>query len=401
MTARGSRSQAKSKRRGRAQSGARLAEVFPEEVDPRGIHTLRVMMGTVEGVDGRDVFVDLGPRMQGVLPLERFTRAPRRGESFEFTLRGQEDDLWAVELAETQPMVSWETMELGSLVEARAIGANAGGLECKVGQLHGFMPRSECGIGRRTRPHALVGRRFWAEVIEVDRERQRVLLSRKRASQRRSESHQARGAQTLKLGAIVSGRVDRLLANGAAIRLDGGLRAFLHVSDIDHERVADPADRLDPEQRLELRVLAIRRGGRRISVGLKQVGPSPWTGLEARVNAGALLRGEVTCIREFGVFVRVSRGVVGLVRAAEANADPTRSLRHAYREGQSIVVRAVSLDVERERLELSTLHADGREIDPAEADLEVEDLRRLLPEPKLLETPLGAKLFAALIGRNG
>ena len=293
-----------------------------EEADPRGLHTLRVMTGTVEGVDGRDVFVDLGPRMQGVLPLKRFPRTPGRGEEFEFTLRGQEDGLWAVELAETQPMVSWETMELGSLVEARAIGANAGGLECKVGQLHGFMPRSECGIGRRTRPHALVGRRFWAEVFEIDQERQRVLISRKRASRRRAESQQARSAQNLKLGTMVAGRVDRLLSNGAMIRLDGGLRAFLHVSDIDHERVEDPADRLAPEQRLDLRVLAIRRGGRRISVGLKQVGPSPWTGLERRVNSGALLRGEITRIKEFGVFVRVSRGVIGLIRAAEADPDP-------------------------------------------------------------------------------
>ena len=396
MTPRRPSSSTRRESAGKRRRGPAASEAFDAAEEERGLHTLRVVRGTVEGIDGRDVFVDLGPRMQGVLPLSRFGERPERGSSHEFTLRGQEDGLWVLELAETLPMPSWESMQVGSLVEARGIGANPGGVECKIGRLHGFMPRSETGLGRREPTSELVGKHFWAEVTEVDPERQRVLLSRKLARRRLDEGAQSRGAQSLSIGSVVPARVERLLPYGAVLRLDRGLRGFLHVSDIDHERVEDPADRLTVDGQLDVKVLAIRRGGARIALGLKQLLPSPWAGLERRVASGALLAGEITSIRDFGAFVRVARGVTGLLRTAESDVEPGRSLRQVYSTGQRLVVRAVTLDVERERLALSRYHRDGRRIVEDEAELEPVDLSRLEVSAEAMETPLGRMLGEAL-----
>src|SRR5687768_6888985 len=112
----------------------------PDALPPareHGSHTLKVYSGTVVGRHEKDVFVELGARMQGVIALDHFEEAPRVGEVFEFTLRGQEDGLWALALREEQVLATWEDLELGSWVQARAVRAVPGGLEMRVGPLHG------------------------------------------------------------------------------------------------------------------------------------------------------------------------------------------------------------------------------------------------------------------------
>ena len=118
-----------------------------EPADPagHGPHTLKVWKGTVVGVYGDDVFVELGPRMQGVISVRQFEDRPRIGESYEFTLRGREDGLWALSRRETRSLATWEDMELGSLVHARAVRADRDGLELKIGPLHAFMPNRTPG----------------------------------------------------------------------------------------------------------------------------------------------------------------------------------------------------------------------------------------------------------------
>ncbi len=112
---------------------------MPSEKD-HGPHTLKVWKGVVVGVYGADVFVELGIRMQGVISTQAFETTPKVGDEFEFTLRGREDGLWALQRRETQSLATWEDMQSGDLVHARAVRANRDGLELKIGPLHAFMP---------------------------------------------------------------------------------------------------------------------------------------------------------------------------------------------------------------------------------------------------------------------
>ena len=115
----------------------------PPDPEGHGEHTLRVHVGTIVGIFGDDVFVELGPRMQGVISRRKFAEPPQVGDEHEFTLRGQEESLWALSLREERSLSSWEEMRAGSLVDGHVVRRRPEGLELKVGPLHAFMPRSQ------------------------------------------------------------------------------------------------------------------------------------------------------------------------------------------------------------------------------------------------------------------
>ena len=362
-----------------------------------GSHTLRVWSGTVVGLFGNDVFVELGPRMQGVIELHHFAQPPALGSVHEFTLRGLEEGLWSLSLSTEKTLTTWKQMEIGCLVQARCVRVAPGGLEVKIGELHGFMPKSHTGLPRDQRPDPLVGKVFTVEVIEVDSERQRVTVSRKLVVQReRNDDHQ-REVDRLKIGQIVQGRVTRIEDYGAFCAIGHGLEGLVHVSNLSHERVETPESMLKIGDTLDLKVLHIRRGGKRIGLGLKQMKESPWLDLERTAYVGQIVAGVVTRVRDFGVFVAIRPGVEGLVPASESGVGPTQRLRGALQEGERVSARILSIDPERERIALSFLHVTGARIAPEEADAaeSFEGLARSLGvEP--LRSKLGDELKRAL-----
>src|SRR6202008_2746348 len=102
--------------------------------------------GTITGISGDDVFVDLGPRMQGVISLGEFEEKPAVGAKFEFSLQGREDELWLLSRKEALAIAAWDEVEVGSLVKARVSGQNTGGLEAKIGPMSAFLPSSQVGL---------------------------------------------------------------------------------------------------------------------------------------------------------------------------------------------------------------------------------------------------------------
>jgi small subunit ribosomal protein S1 len=348
------------------------ATASPSRSIERGAHTLRVMRGSIVGIDGRDVFVELSPRQQGVIRRDRFAADPALGESFEFTLRGQEQGLWVLELKESLPSLRWETIEVGEVVEARALAVNPGGLELKLGSLHAFMPKAESGLARREDPRLLLGQQLLCEVLDVDPARQRVLLSRKRVLQAARESRRRRSALALRPGAVLPGRVVRLEPFGAIVRLDGDVEGLLHVSNIQREAPEHPGQVLNLGQRLELVVLAVRQGGKRISLGLKQLEPSPWKAFAATYPLGSLVAAEVERAVPFGAFVRLLEpkdtewlpgSIEGLVHRSECALPEGVHPRQALARGARLCLRVLSVDPERERLSLSRTDPAGRLLD--------------------------------------
>lgn len=333
-----------------------------------GSHTLKVWKGAVVGVYGRDVFVELGPRMQGVIDVKAFETKPAVGDVFEFTLRGQEEGLWALQLAQKKPLVSWEKMEAGSIVQAHVVRVAHGGLEVKIGPLHAFLPKSHTGLERDEDPKVLVGKHLACEVLEVDTQRQRAVVSRKLVLQRERTSEHQRLVGALKPGDVVQGRVTRVEPYGAFVAFGKGLTGLVHVSNLSHERIEDAAQLVKLGQILDLRVLHIKQGGKRIGLGLKQMQQSPWTFVESAMYTGQIVAGRVTRLVEFGAFVSVRDGVEGLLPIAQAGLAPGQALRAVVAPGAAVSVRVIELDPERERMALSLLHEDGRRIQPDEAE---------------------------------
>jgi small subunit ribosomal protein S1 len=355
----------------RPQSNARPGDPEPVESD-HGPHTLRVWRGTVVGSYGDDVFVELGPRMQGVISRRKFDTPPRIDDEFEFTLRGLEEGLWSLSLAvqAEKSLVTWEQMQPGSLVQARVIRVAPGGLEIKIGPLHAFMPKSQTGLSRDQKPDLLVGKVLTCEVIEVDPERARVTVSRRTVLQRERDSERQRAVDQLKPGQAVQGRITRIEDYGAfvAIGTSGkGVEGLLHVSNLSHSRIGHPNELVKLGQVLDLKVLAIRRGGKRIELGLKQMQQSPWRDLERTIYVGQVVEGVLTRIFEFGAFITLRPGIEGLVPASEAGLPRGQDMRSHFEPGDRVSARVLSFDLERERLSLSLVHRSGARIAPDEA----------------------------------
>ena len=350
-----------------------------------GSHTLEVVRGMVLSVHGDDVFVELGPNRQGVISVREFDEAPEEGDTFSFTLRGREESLWCLALAERRSMASWEEMEVGSLVSARVLRLHDENFQLKVGALHAWMPRSQCGIPRGHDVKPLIGKTLTVEVIEIDTRHQRVIVSRKTVLQREKEQ---RGTRIHMVpGDRVNGRITRIEPYGAFVQLTRGRLGMIHVSNMAHERIDAPTTLFRVGETVETRVLSVRADGKRISLGMKQLTENPWNALERSAYEGQLVEGTAIRIAAFGIFVRVEPGVVGLVHDSQLPGG--KAGRAGVARGDKVTVRILSIDVEAERLSLSLLHRSGRALAHDEATM-VEDLDALAGE--LCETEHGTNL---------
>lgn len=374
----------------------RDADLDPTE---RGEHTLRVQEGTVVGVYGPDVFVELGPRAQGVIALDRFAERPELGSRHRFTLRGREDDLWALSLVAEGTLASWRTAEVGALVQARFVRATHGGLEAKVGPLHGFVPKSHTGLDRTRKPDELVGRILTCEVLEVDHERQRVLLSRKLVERRERADTRHRAVGALQVGARVQGRVTRVERYGAFVAFGRGLEGLVHVSNLAWERVPDAREVLAKGSTVDCRILAVRAKGKKIALGIKQLEPSPWEALEPRDWIERVVRGSVLDRARFGLFVRVAPGLVGLVHASETGL-PRAELERGADVGDEVTVRVVAVEPERERMSLSLVARDGRRLGPEDTRADLDEVLGRLVADDAQRSSFGASLLRALRQRE-
>jgi small subunit ribosomal protein S1 len=330
-----------------------------------GHHTLKVQRGVVVGVHGDDVFVQLGLRVQGVISRRKFGAAPREGDEFDFTLRGREENLWALDLADEPTLSSWEDMEPGCLVPARVMRAVDGGLQLKIGRLHAFLPKSQTGLPREKSPTTLTGKTFTVEVLEVDPEHQRVIVSRKAVLTREREAQ--RCLDRIVVGQIVHGRVVRIEGYGVFVSLGRGREGLVHISNLTYDPSAQAEDLVSLGEPIEAKVLHVKSGGRRIGLGVKQLSENPWRVVDREHYENQLVAVTVTRLTEFGAFCRLRPGVEGLLPNAESGHG-NRGARGVVREGQEITVRIAALEAEVQRMTLSLMHASGAPITPEEAE---------------------------------
>lgn len=322
----------------------------------RGAHTLEMRTGTVVGIDGRDVFVEFGPRFQGVLRLAEGEEAPAEGSKQRYTLRGTEEGLWRLERPGVAPLPTWREIRVGDLVEARVLAPHPFGLELRAGDLHAFMPFSQLGLGRRVQARALVGHRMVCEVLAVEAHRQRIILSRRLAKSRERE----RGLvhSDLAPGRIVSGRVAKIVGFGVFVDLGPRLRGLVHISNIAHGRVADPSEHVEIGATIEVLVLRVDRGGRRVSLGLKQLQTDPLDALDGRCEVNPVVLARAQGRTPKGQWFDLPGGVRAL-----ADRDGLGPLEPGCRElksGATVPVRVVAIDYSLRRVNVSVCHEDGR-----------------------------------------
>lgn len=318
-----------------------------------------VMRGTVVGVTGDDVIVELGPRMQGVISVREFDEAPAVGAAFDFTLHGREDDLWKLLRNKPRAIAVGDDIEVGAVVKGKVTGQNTGGLELKVGNSSAFMPASQVALAREENLGQFVGQMLTCEVVDIDRERRRIVVSRRAVLEKERNEARKETVGKLSTGQTVRGKVTRVESFGAFVDLGGGVEGMIHVSNLSHKRVETATEALKPGDEVEAQIVAITDGGKRIGLSKKALEADPWATADRKLAPNQVITGKVTRVMDFGAFVELEPGLEGLVHVSQLAKDRVRRPSDLVKPGQELQVRVIAVDRAKSRISLSRLDVRG------------------------------------------
>ena len=316
--------------------------------------------GTVLSVGADTAFIDLGGRRQGAMKLagivDEAGELPAVGQTLELSVgtRNEEDGLYEVAAANRAVSVDdWSQLEAGMIVEARVTAANKGGLECEVAGLRGFMPTSLVSPWRIENLAELVGQTLESLVTEIVPAARRLVLSRRAVIERQAADARLRMLETLEVGSSIDGIVRSVRDFGAFVDIGIGVEGLVHVSQLSWDRVANPADVLQPGQKVRVVVKKIDRQTGKIGLSIRDLVESPWKHAGEKYHVGATVRGRVSRIAQFGAFVRLEPGVEGLVHVSEIATRHIRSVADAVKEGEEVECRVLAVDPDEQRMSLS------------------------------------------------
>jgi ribosomal protein S1 len=363
-------------RRNRAEDRKHVAEGGRGQESLPGPQT-----GKVISIRGKSVFVDLGAKSEGVVPVEQFEGdLPQPGDPIEVVVDRFDTDegLLLLSLKGATVEASWENLRKGLIVEARVTKTNKGGLEVEVDGIRGFLPIGQIEIGRVDDASTYVGQRLRVLVTEAHRRDRNLVVSRRELLERERAEQREQTWAALQEGQIRPGVVRSVKDYGAFIDL-GGVDGFLHVSEMSWSRVSDPSSLLKAGQEVQVKVLKIDRTTSKISLGLKQLTPSPWDRVEETYSRGQVLQGKVTRLMDFGAFVELEPGVEGLVHISELAPNRVRRVADIVQPGQEVEVRILKIEPEAKKIALSLRALPGA-VQP-ETDDEPEDETPAPPKP--------------------
>jgi small subunit ribosomal protein S1 len=328
-----------------------------------------IRKGTVTHVGREDVFLEFGPREQGVVPLTQFAENPEPGTVLTVHVDAfdAKEGLYLCSMKRGVQAAEWETLEVGSVLMGQVLAVNKGGLDVKVGNLSAFLPAGQASLERIEKLEVLIGQSFPVEVIEVDRDRRRIVVSRRGILGREREEKRAHATKALLPGTTVAGRVTKVEPFGCFVDL-GGVEGLVHVSQMAWTRVEKPEEVVKAGDPVKVQVLEVSEDGRRISLSMKALQPDPWIGWTQEHPPGSMVEGTVTRLATYGGFVEVAPGIEGLAHVSQLVPGGARSAREALHAGQKVTVRVVQVDAVQRRIGLSLLTETGDRLTDDVAD---------------------------------
>ncbi len=325
--------------------------------------------GTVVKLSEADALVDIGYKTEGVLPLAEISRrslgAPsevlKEGQVIEVLVLKRDDDgrplLSRKQIEEEEAWLNLEeAYEKGLTIEVPVTAQVKGGLVADVGT-RGFIPASQVGLSFIKDLTPYVGKTLRVKVIELDREDRKVVLSEKKVLEGERETGRSQLLETLTEGETRTGEVRRVTDYGAFVDV-GGVDGLLHVSEMSWKRVSDPREVVKEGDTVEVRILKIDRERGRVSLGLKQTAPDPWSSVPARYPVGAVVPGKVVSVTDFGVFVELEEGIEGLVHISQLSDKRVGHPSEVARVGDELKVKVLKVSPAERRISLSAREAE-------------------------------------------
>ena len=337
-----------------------------------------VIEGIVVRIDKDEVLVDIGSKSEGVIPFHEMRDAHGNptetlhvgDEILAYVLQQENQDghvVLSVNRAQAEKgwRVAQTRFERGEIIEAEIVEHNKGGLIANVEGVRGFIPlsqivdlksvsASEESVEERLK--AMRGERKFLKVIEINRRRNRLILSERAAIQERRAVQKDRLLIELKEGEVRHGRVSSLCEFGAFIDL-GGADGLVHLSELSWGQVSHPSQVLKVGQDVDTMVVGVDRDNKKIALSLKRLQPEPWSGVADRYQVGQIVKARITKLASFGAFAQIEDGLEGLIHISELSDDRIIHPKGVVKEGEEVLLRIIRIDASRHRLGLSLRQA--------------------------------------------
>ena len=312
--------------------------------------------GTIVRIHSGDVFVEFGPKSQGVCPLSHFDEPPAAGTSHEFVVERLDafEGLLILSLPGVVQKADWGSLAVGQVVEARCVGMNKGGLEMEVAHHRGFMPAGQVDIRSVPDISIFLGEKFPCKVLELRKDKNRLVLSRKAAQLAEREAAREQILATLEAGQVRTATIVGVQPYGAFADL-GGIDGLIPIGELAHERIRHAGDVVKPGESVQVKVLAVDREQTppRISLSRKQVLTNPIAEAMQSIEAGQTVSGRVSRITDFGAFIELAPGFDGLVHISEVSHERIPSVAKVLKVDEVVQAKVLSVDAGRSRISLS------------------------------------------------
>lgn len=394
-----------------------MAQMLDQYLFLKRLKRGQIVKGTVVRAGPNAIIVDVSAKYEGIVPgyeLEKVSPADRdaihAGDEVLVYVVDPEDDKGNIILSLERAQIAhdWSAaqrlFESQDTIESQITDCNKGGVTVHVGRLRGFVPGSQLASSRiaaagqpsagssdENRWAALVGQTLELKVIEVDRERNRLILSERAAVRDLRKSQREKLLSELAEGDVRRGQIINLADFGAFIDL-GGVDGLVHLSELSWKRVAHPREVVEVGQEIDVYVLGVDRERQRVALSLKRLQPDPWVSVKERYQEGQLVEGVITRLAKWGAFAGIvgDEVIEGLIHVSELDDGPVVHPRDIVQPGQVVTLRVISVDGARHRMALSL-----KQVTAGEAS-DQEWKAALAAEQPQSASPLSAALSEAM-----
>ena len=339
-----------------------------------------IRQGVIASIGPSQILVSIGAKSEGVIAgrdLESLSSEERAalvvGQQIPVYVVNAEDENGNVVLSfkRAQEQITWENVERmlaeEEVIESKVTGFNKGGLIVAVGGLRGFVPASQVSAARRSMSTGDTPEQRWAKmvgdpisvrIVEVDRERRRLILSERAASTESRQSIKERVISELEIGKAYTGRVTSLADFGAFVNINGA-DGLVHLSELTWERVQHPSEVLEVGQEVRVKVINIDRDKKRIGLSVRQLAEDPWHVKIEKFSVGQLVEGVITRLTKFGAFARLEGDLEGLIHISEISDHRIDHPKEVLKDGDVKTLRIIRIDADQHRIGLSLRKVDS------------------------------------------
>ena len=341
-----------------------------------------IVVGNVVNISDRDVFIDIGFKTEGIVPLSEFKNPPIIGKELEVVVEKFEDTKGNLLLSKEKAdfIKRWASIkdayENETLIKGTIIRRIKGGMVVDLDVIQAFLPGSQIDIKPVTDFDEYLGKEFEFKIVKLNEMRKNIVLSRKEILASDLKEKRKEVLEEMQEGMVLEGVVKNITDFGAFINL-GGIDGLLHITDITWGRINHPSEKLEIGQTVEVKVIDFDLEKVRVSLGMKQLTKEPWADIDERFPASSEVEGKVVNMMNYGLFIELEEGVEGLIHISEISW--TKHIKHpsdVYALGDMVNAKVLSVEKNEKKISLGVKQLSSNPWDDIETNYKVGDVQK-------------------------